>query len=497
MESGAQQQQQQLARTVAIIGCGASGVAALQQARECGLDATVFEARDRAGGAWIVDDDPGPCDVTFDADGVAALSSPNALASPMYESLRTNVPTILMQYNGRSFPSSSPLFPGPAVVEKYIVDTLGDGAAQVKFNTRVVNLRWTREDGDSSDEKRWTLDVECTRTGETSTFGFDCVVIANGHYQKPYVPFIPGLDTFPNKIIHSRWYRRAAAYAGQTVLVVGNNASGYDCVRELAQQFHSQRQHPDASLCGDVGRVYQSARSPSLLGIPFDRPDAPDWCKEVVVLPQISSISGRAVRFEDGTLLENVDTILFATGYYFSFPFASPRHAPFDKWPLTKAVPLPDGRVAAATRDDGGLRVHNLDSRDIFYLPDPTLALIGLPFNVGADNTLLSWCLSVLPFPLAQIQSRVAMKCFSKQRHLPVCAGTGADAPETKAALVYGHPKQYDVQDALLKEIGEGGGAAGSGGDDDDVRGIYASTPQELRDLRAGAKALRYAVLGY
>lgn len=92
----------------------------------------------------------------------------------------------------------------------------------------------------------------------------------------------------------------------QTVLVIGNSASGYDITRELAASIHARRTSgtvPPETL----PRVYQAARSPPALGIPWDAPDAPDYSKEVRVLRPIRRVRGREIEFEDGTVVDDVD----------------------------------------------------------------------------------------------------------------------------------------------------------------------------------------------
>ena len=56
------------------------------------------------------------------------------------------------------------------------------------------------------------------------------MVVATGRFNAPHVPDIPGLqawaDQFPDRVIHSRQYRRPQPYTNQTVLIVGGSVSG-------------------------------------------------------------------------------------------------------------------------------------------------------------------------------------------------------------------------------------------------------------------------------
>lgn len=134
---------------------------------------------------------------------------------------------------------------------------------------------------------------------------FDYVVVANGHFEKAWIPQIEGLKTWWGKLLHSRWYR-APTFDQGNVLVVGNSASGYDIAREFATKIHSYRKDQPGTT---LPKIYQSARSPIDIAEPFDATDAPEWAQEISVYPPISSIDGKRIRFEDGRTLDDVDTM--------------------------------------------------------------------------------------------------------------------------------------------------------------------------------------------
>lgn len=101
--------------------------------------------------------------------------------------------------------------------------------------------------------------------------------------------------------MHSKYYRSPLPYASKRVIVVGNSASGHDLTTELV----SAAQRP----------VYQSRRSKSRWD--GDAPPAGIRWKPVI---QEYQASGRVV-FEDGTHLDDVDAVVYCTGYKASFPF--------------------------------------------------------------------------------------------------------------------------------------------------------------------------------
>lgn len=78
---------------------------------------------------------------------------------------------------------------------------------------------------------------------------------------------------------------------------------------------------------------------------------------------------------------------VFATGYRYSYNFADVAHEPFKSFPLTRrTADIPTSESSEETAP--GMRVHNLDDRLLFYLPDPTLAILTAPYLV---SPLTSW----------------------------------------------------------------------------------------------------------
>ncbi|KAJ8295454.1 Thiol-specific monooxygenase [Rhodotorula toruloides] len=491
-----------------VVGAGSSGLAACEQATEAGFEVVCLEARQGVGGAWRYEDDPGRCDVHFDDEGWATVASPGESdergappPTPMYSSLRTNVPTSLMQFRDRPFPPTVGLFCTHEQVQSYLEDFARPFLPLIRFNTRLVSLRHTLPSDSLPPHiprRRWLASYRSTleQDAPLETETFDCVFVANGHYARPYIPWTEGLKSWEGELLHAKWYRDAKQFEQKTVLVVGNSASGYDITRELASSIHTRRQ---SSPSGPLPKIYQSARSPPQLGIPWDAPDAPEYSKEVRTKPPIRRVEGRRIEFEDGSVVEDVDTIIFATGYFFSLPFLSPSDAPFSSHPLTYAPPLPSSpALHGPPSAKGGLRVHNLDERLTFYLKDPTLAFLGLPYLV-------------IPFPLAQLQARLAAKHFSSTLPRPLTFRPDPSmtspmnpddqdgAPESRKTVTWGHPKQFDMHDVWLSETGDvqEDGAKEEKGGLTGERKRWGLTSAAERDLRVGAKGLRKAVLGY
>lgn len=207
-----------------------------------------------------------------------------------------------------------------------------------------------------------------------SSHTVDAVVVCNGHYSVPRRPALPGADRFPGRVLHSHSYRENATYAGLTVIVIGASASGEDISREIAlvadkvnsgphlqnalvrrdsapapcsrwkscagsqvTSMHHDCQAPRAchvqtsvfARCNEAdvapytmhAQVYLCARSWQNPG--WARNAAPVGARRNVwrrPLPAELHADG-GVSFAGGERVNNVDVVLYATGYAYTFPF--------------------------------------------------------------------------------------------------------------------------------------------------------------------------------
>ena len=118
-------------------------------------------------------------------------------------------------------------------------------------------------------------------------------------------------------------------------------------------------------------KIYQSSR-----GGPFDVPEAmlsPETQRVAGIsafqIPSDDQSTSRTVTLVDGSVLTGIDRVVICTGYLFSLPFLRDLH---------------DDTATLETANDtilvtDGTQLHNLH-KDIFYIPDPTLAFVGVPF---------------------------------------------------------------------------------------------------------------------
>ncbi|KAJ6172518.1 hypothetical protein N7470_001585 [Penicillium chermesinum] len=134
---------------------------------------------------------------------------------------------------------------------------------------------------------------------------FDAVVLANGHYSVPFVPKVEGLEEYmkryPGRVIHSKQFRSPSNYEDKKVIVIGNSASGKD----ISTFLNGHVAYP----------LYQSRKSPSR----WDGDEPPSGISWKPIITKYHQ-SGE-IEFADGSILADVDNVIYCTGYHPSFPF--------------------------------------------------------------------------------------------------------------------------------------------------------------------------------
>ncbi|KAK5729756.1 hypothetical protein LTR17_011722 [Elasticomyces elasticus] len=387
-------------KSVAIVGAGISGIAASIHLKRAGLDVTVHERSSQAGGIWVYNeqvakhaaypsilpsagdspeferslqqtkrhDSPMRDLAEEDPQSDDKLSLSFAPPGPCYVALKNNVSTIEMETTAHAWKAGTEEFVPHHVLADYIQ---GAAAANnvienIQFDTRVTDV--------VKEGSRWRVET-AKLTGVPSESNvscdvkdFDALVIATGHYHAPNVPEMPGLDdwvqAFPSRIWHSKRYRRSDAFEGQNVLLVGAGVSSVDIARDLG---------------GVAAAVFQSSR-----GGMYDLPShlLPDNAARVEGIRSFETLSG-AVFSEDGSIpgtitltsgkkLCNIHQVILCTGYHVSFPFMRQYHADgVEPEDADERVLVTNGQVT-----------HNLH-KDIFYIPDPSLVFLGVPYHTA------------------------------------------------------------------------------------------------------------------
>ena len=314
-------------RNVCVIGAGASGLAAARNVVAAGFEVDILENERELGGIW----------------------DSNLPVGRMYRSTHMISSKPFTQYPDYPMPDHYPDFPHHTQVLEYLRGYADhfNLREHISFGSRVERVV-RADDG-------WSVHIR----GEDRRY--DVVVIASGHTWSPRLPELEG--SFSGETMHSAFYRTPDVFFGKRALVVGGGNSGCDIAVEAVTTadtvFHSTRRayhyipkyvfgRPSDQV-GDVmlklglplrlRRAITSAVLRLTLGSYRDnrlpKPDhklfethpivntlLPYHIRHgrIIQKPDITRLDGRNVEFADGTS-EEVDLIIYATGYNITFPF--------------------------------------------------------------------------------------------------------------------------------------------------------------------------------
>ena len=206
-------------------------------------------------------------------------------------------------------------------------------------------------------------------------------------------------------------------------------------------------------IAGDISaiadKLYKSSR-----GGPFDLPDIflPKNTTRVASIDRFEVLANSdkdiigshldpmplRVFVDNGTVLTNIHRVVICTGYHMALPFLRQYHN--DKIQAYEA----DEEVLVSD----GTQIHNLH-KDIFYIPDPTLAFIGIPFFTAT-------------FTLFEFQAIALAAVFANRASLPIKKNMRVEYNERVQRKGYGKGfhslKEKDVEyvNELLDWVNEG-----------------------------------------
>jgi dimethylaniline monooxygenase (N-oxide forming) len=360
--------------TVAVIGAGSSGIAAVKALHAKGLDVTCFEKSDRVGGNWVFGN----------RNGMSAA----------YRYLHINTSRERMEYSDFPMPKSYPDFPHHSHIAEYFdayVDQFGF-RDRIRFETGVERAERETRTG------TWTLTLE-----DGSTERFDALLVANGHHwdKRWPEPAFPGADTFTGVQMHAHDYVDNELFKDKDVVILGMGNSAMDIGVEASYVARAtylaarrgawiipkylggkpiDRKHPvfsnprlpmairrifiEGALRQAVGRMedyglpkpdhHLGQAHPTISGRMLDRISH----GTVTPKPNIARLDGDEVVFTDGSRA-HADHVVYCTGYKISFPF-------FDEGFLS----APDNHIELFRR--------------VFHPDIDNLAFIGLLQPLGA-----------------------------------------------------------------------------------------------------------------
>ncbi|NXT40745.1 FMO5 monooxygenase, partial [Pelecanoides urinatrix] len=415
------------AQRVAIIGAGVSGLCALKCCLDEGLIPTCFERSGDIGGLWRFEERP--------EEGRASI----------YRSVIINASKEMMCFTDFPIPEDFPNYMHTSKIMEYfrMYAQHFDLLRHIRFRTSVCRVA---KRPDFATTGQWEVVTESQGKQEEAIF--DAVLVCTGHHTEAHLPLstFPGLEKFEGWYLHSRDYKSSQPFSGKRVVVVGTGNSGVDIAVELShsakQVFLSTRRGTWVlHRVGDGGypfdmnylsRFVQFISSSRLLpqgtnnfllerklNARFDHAlyglqprhrifdqhptvsdDLPNRIISgtVLVKPNIQEFTETSAIFEDGTR-EDIDAVVFATGYSFSFPF------------LEGCVKVVENQVTLY--------------KFVFppNLEKPTLAFIGLIQPLGPI------------MPISELQCRWATRVFKGLQDLPPSANMLADIMQTKEEM--------------------------------------------------------------
>ncbi|KAK3328722.1 hypothetical protein B0H66DRAFT_486991, partial [Apodospora peruviana] len=363
------------ARRVAVIGAGPAGAIATDAlAKEHAFDTIrVFDRRPIIGGTWVYTPHLPPQIPSLrdlmDGKADAAVPVPRQYPTEtpkseqvnshqlrfsdtaQHEHLHSNIIPSIMSYTQEPFPDTL----SARSLEKYGTDA--------PFRHREVIRQWiegifvhngydklldlsTMVERAEKKDGEWVLTLRKENKGSDYWWQekFDAIVVATGHYNVPWFPEIKGLveydARFPGRIVHSKHFRNGEKYKGKRVIVVGGSVSSHEIIHEILPFAQAP--------------VYASLRGgpiPAFGWAPFLHP-------RITVTKQMVKLDATtgAVHLEDGTVLHNIEHIIFGTGYTFSLPY----------------LPHVQERIKKAYRRLPGVYQHTFD------ILDPSLTFVGM-----------------------------------------------------------------------------------------------------------------------
>ncbi|XP_048064533.1 flavin-containing monooxygenase 5-like [Megalobrama amblycephala] len=445
-----------MAKRVAVIGGGTSGLTCIKCCLDEGLEPVCFETSDDIGGLWRFKENPEPD------------------RASIYHSLIINTSKEMMCYSDFPIPAHFPNYMHNSLIMDYfrMYAEHFQLKRHIRFQTKVLHVT-PRPDFPHSGQ--WDVEIE-SKDGQREKQVFDAVMVCTGHHCHPHLPLkdFPGIDTFKGKYFHSRDYKNPEEWRGKRVVVIGIGNSGGDIAVELsrmAKQVYLSTRKGSWILnrVGDKGvpfdMMFNNRAVMWFLGLlpvgyrnklgqnrlnerfdhklyglqpahrifsqhPMVNDDLPNRILSgtVSVKPNVQEFRGSSVVFEDGTVEDDIDLVVFATGYTFSFPFLSSHVIPVskNKVSLYKFVYPP-------------------------ALEHPTLAVIGLIQPLGAI------------MPISEMQARWATRVFKGLCKLPSMSAMMKDikAKEEAMAQRYVAAQRHTIQvdyipymDELAKQVG-------------------------------------------
>ncbi len=351
---------------VAIIGAGPCGTAQLRafaSAKANGTDIpeiVCYEKQEDWGGLW---------NYTW-RTGLDEYGEP--VHCSMYRYLWSNGPKECLEFADYTFeehfgrPIAS--YPPRAVLADYIKGRVEKAGVRdfVRFRTVVTHVEYSDESG------LFTVTAKNLMDDVVSSEQFDYVVVANGHFSTPNVPYFEGFDTFNGRVLHAHDFRDALEFKGKDVLLIGTSYSAEDI----------------ASQCHKYGaRSLTISHRTAATGF--------HWPESFSEVPLLVRVENNTAYFKDGTT-KKVDAIILCTGYLHHFPFLPDglRLKTDNRlWPLNlyKGVVWEDNPKLMYLGMQDQFYTFNMFDAQAWYARDVILGRISLPAKAEMMQHSATW----------------------------------------------------------------------------------------------------------
>jgi cation diffusion facilitator CzcD-associated flavoprotein CzcO len=102
----------------------------------------------------------------------------------------------------------------------------------IRYNHTITAATW------STDNRRWTLEVTRTDTGEQATFTGDFLWMCQGYYRhsRGFTPEWKGMDRFEGQIVHPQTWPDDLDYTDKQVVVIGSGATAATLIPAMADE---------------------------------------------------------------------------------------------------------------------------------------------------------------------------------------------------------------------------------------------------------------------
>lgn len=242
------------------------------------FEPVIFDQKRKVGGLWAVLY-PGEQQGGESFDGFMTASV--SFISP---SMRTNLTRFTVCFSDFAWESSQghgdgdspPMFPQAWQVGRYL-DRYAERYIPrevLRLGCRVVQTERRDKSLENDDDGNWIVewveDDDLGHTARTHAERFDYLVVASGYFSRPYIPDIPGLEEFNDRVIHSSALRdveellQKRQLSGSKLVVVGGSLSGAEAVSSLALHLsslvHAPAPAPESSKCWQYSVHHISTR---------------------------------------------------------------------------------------------------------------------------------------------------------------------------------------------------------------------------------------------